>query len=913
MESKEGEPRGVPEADTPQAGAVMIPKLPRLEFSLACRELAAPARERKPNAVVYASVVSEQQRSATAYSSTEVVEGTRDPLFLTGVSFPPDYPIGEETRLKLSVYDVREKSQETRTFLGCATFSVDDLVKSKEQQLTLSLRSPDGTNTAGTIVVNCLKMGEIEDGDVEQISTEAQEHKHPSICGSMSLQGFKDRDGGPLMNAVFKNPVCKVFRFQTADGQWMFIRELMAECTLSFNIPKQLINLFIQEDMQRIQDLKELGELSPHWENLRKEMLGQYGQVISCYHDILTELNKITGPNFKPSCSKGEKYLEFIPINLHTQRMRVQCPRTKDAAYDIITVGAPAAHFQGFKNGGLQRLMARFESDKKTFNTTYQCIYYTPENTAKAKEVLSDIGLLQPLISSLADQLLQSAEQRCSSRLTETLKAMSDKTEQFVHVLKDELVKNALLALYTARPGYVSKGNSPVCNNVGANQTSPKERCQSTLKRQDSIPQHSEYDDEEWDRVWVNVAQSLNCIIALVDRLMEHEKKEQDCESTDPPPEDSVVSHNNADWHEQLYPLVVTLKECIQEVVERAKKSMAFVLLQESACNLPQGLLLKQRRDFVFSQALSALACGFVMKLYAGLDDKGFLQQLHTVGIIGQFESLLSTYSEEIGMLEDMVVGISDLRRVTFRIAEAKSDEPNELQPVVTGRRDHYTVQVPLPREAFESLPEEIKEGGPLHVHPVLFNVGINQQQTLAERFGDISLQEKINQENYEILKEYYRLLSEKVPAECLPQFHVQTEVKELLETLYQNIHLKKRKNVEILWLAATICRRLNGIRFTSCKSAKDRTSMSVTLEQCTLLRDEHNLHRDHFIRALDCMRSRQPPGDLTEGDDPEAGSVADNKPSSRHFYPVALLLVSSHLLVVWLILSLVFLLAKYQ
>ena len=58
------------------------------------------------------------------------------------------------------------------------------------------------------------------------------------------------------------------------------------------------------------------------------------------------------------------------------------------------------------------------------------------------------------------------------------------------------------------------------------------------------------------------------------------------------------------------------------------------------------------------------------------------------------------------------------------------------------------------------------------------------------------------------------------------------------------------------------------------------------------------------------CSRLTQ--GDVAHGDDPEAGS-SERKPPSRHFYPIALLLVSSHLLVVWLILSLVFLLAKYQ
>lgn len=34
-------------------------------------------------------------------------------------------------------------------------------------------------------------------------------------------------------------------------------------------------------------------------------------------------------------------------------------------------------------------------------------------------------------------------------------------------------------------------------------------------------------------------------------------------------------------------------------------------------------------------------------------------------------------------------------------------------------------------------------------------------------RFGDISLQERINQKNFEMLEAYYKSLSEKVPLEC--------------------------------------------------------------------------------------------------------------------------------------------------
>ncbi|XP_071263633.1 type II inositol 3,4-bisphosphate 4-phosphatase isoform X3 [Salvelinus alpinus] len=903
MMEEEGEPLTGGDGLT-GAGVILIPKLPHVEFSLECRNLIGSGRDRKPNALVQVAVIDPREQYLVSHACTEIVEGSRDPLFLTGVTFPPEYPASPETLVKLTVYDVRDKARDNSSFLGSATFSVSDLLRSKDDQLTLNLRSSDGVLAVGTVLVSRVNTGEMEEGDMDHITADVQQAQKCTLVCESSQGTPNDKDNSPLTGAVFKNPVCKVYKFQTVDSKWMLVREQMEECTLSFSIPRQLLHLYIQEDMRRIQELRDLGELSPHWDNLRKEVIGRYGQVIAAYQETLAELNKITGPSFKPSCSKAQRYLEFIPINLHTQRMRVTCPRQTDAFYDVITVGAPAAHFQGFKGGGLQRLLSRHEAEKKSFSTAYQCIYYSPEHTAKAQEVLHSVGHLQPLISGLADQLLQAAQQHSMAGLREALKTLAGKTEQFVHALKDELVKSALLALHAAQPGYVTKnqnqtlpghqghshqdhqspsqrgqqgqsppqnpGHSPgqpsatdspvvVCNNVDGGSQTPREDGQAPLKRQDSIPCHKEYDEEEWDRVWADVAKSLNCVIAMVDKLQEQEPINNNQEQPIPKQvlADVITSHNpEGDWREQLCPLVVRLKECVAEVVVRARRAMTFVLLQEAACSIPQGLFLKQRRDVVFSQALAALACGFVMRLYAGMEDKGFLRQLHLVGLVAQFESLLSTYSEEIGMLEDMEVGISDLHRVAFKITQAKTDDPCDLQPVVIGRRDHYTVEVPLPRLVFQTLPHEIKEGKALQVYPVLFNVGINEQQTIADRFGDISLQERINQRNFEILDSYYKSLRDKVPSECLPCFQTQTDLKDLLGTLGQNVVTKKRKNVEILWLAGTICRRLNGIRFTSCKSAKDRTSMSVTLEQCALLRDEHQLNKDYFIRALDCMRS---------------------------------------------------------
>jgi inositol polyphosphate-4-phosphatase len=65
-----------------------------------------------------------------------------------------------------------------------------------------------------------------------------------------------------------------------------------------------------------------------------------------------------------------------------------------------------------------------------------------------------------------------------------------------------------------------------------------------------------------------------------------------------------------------------------------------------------------------------------------------------------------------------------------------------------------------------------------------------------------------------------------------------------------------REKTVEILSLSADIARLMNGARLTSCKSAKDRTSMSLTWEQARILSDNHRLPSDEFGVAMSVMRS---------------------------------------------------------
>eukprot|EP00940_MAST-03C_sp_MAST-3C-sp2_P002282 g2282.t1 len=187
-------------------------------------------------------------------------------------------------------------------------------------------------------------------------------------------------------------------------------------------------------------------------------------------------------------------------------------------------------------------------------------------------------------------------------------------------------------------------------------------------------------------------------------------------------------------------------------------------------------------------------------------------------------------------------------------------------------------VQIDVPADMYDALPpclkpkestaaEETKrvanverdpesswfEAPKIRILPLLFTQGINEAQDLQNLKRDIDFQRFLNKHSLRRLTSYvedYRKLSSHLRPENLRQAELS------LDDLRVAVEAGEKdftKHFEILILSGDIARMLGASRLTNCMSGKDRTGMSVTLEEARIVGRRHRL-----CRELDTSWSRE-------------------------------------------------------
>jgi hypothetical protein len=301
------------------------------------------------------------------------------------------------------------------------------------------------------------------------------------------------------------------------------------------------------------------------------------------------------------------------------------------------------------------------------------------------------------------------------------------------------------------------------------------------------------------------------------------------------------------------------------------------------------------RKDLACAQMLAAVVTSFKARLEICVkSNPKHLERIVKLGFLVQLESLLSTSWNEISMLEDTDVAVREMRTCRIKITKVESAY-QEVDNMEIKRMEGglITVIIRVKDDLWQRLPAAITSNPSafIPIIPVFFTQGINEMQWLSNTMGDALLvvQERINIENFDLIQEYCAQYVTFMEEEySLGRGHAagpheearksSAEVKKVKEAAMESIivirnlmdklqhvlfddKVKKDMNYEILNLAGRMTREVGGGRITCCKSGKDRTGMSTTLEFARILRDHYYIgipleekHRD-YLYALRMMR----------------------------------------------------------
>uniref|UniRef100_A0ACB8FDE7 Phosphatidylinositol 3,4,5-trisphosphate-dependent Rac exchanger 2 protein n=1 Tax=Sphaerodactylus townsendi TaxID=933632 RepID=A0ACB8FDE7_9SAUR len=341
---------------------------------------------------------------------------------------------------------------------------------------------------------------------------------------------------------------------------------------------------------------------------------------------------------------------------------------------------------------------------------------------------------------------------------------------------------------------------------------------------------------------------------------------------------------------------VRNLAQNIRKFVEEVKARILLALLEYTDSEI------QLRRDMVFCQSLVGTVCAFSEQLMAALNQmfdnskecemetqetsKRWLEQISIAGVLLNFQSLLSlNLTDEQSMLEDTLVALFDLEKVTFYFKLSEQEPVVANMPILyqaEGSRQALKVYFYLGSYNYEQLPQRLKNGGGFKIYPVLFAQALESMEGYYYR-DNVSVEEfqaQINAASLEKVKQYNQKLrafyldkSNLPPNSTSKAAYIDklmrpiNSLDELYRLMVSFIRSKRTAScantacsasgIGLLSVASELCSRLGACHIILCNSGVHRCTLSVTLEQAIILARSHGLPPRYILQATDVMRKQ--------------------------------------------------------
>ncbi|KRX87233.1 Type I inositol 3,4-bisphosphate 4-phosphatase [Trichinella pseudospiralis] len=612
-------------------------------------------------------------------------------------------------------------------------------------------------------------------------------------------------------------------------------------CSVFLIVPKQVLNCLHNFFEHILRYLECLDYVPKEVETKRLAHVDQLHALLAKLDRVGRFMDSFRGSPFKASIVKQIDEFEFYPTNLHLQIFDYG---KSDGRVDYFTCGAFAAHADGFSNGGLERLQAAlcddcfsdglFKMDLRQVCNRVQT-FVSVENALRDMRCnwwSSSIGLFEldqcPVDASETLALCRQFVDRCRTLQTTLhgqFDAHGDQLTTFTENLA-EWFETCQQTTDSSRPGgqwrvESFRSNSDDFQAELASLHTKIENVVPILLAEEPLDQQQQQSDQI-DRTCSSRSQ-------LIEQLRHGSNLVLD----------RLQSLHSTLTHSYLLAMLLRLDGSSQA----GKFYSTFYRL---------GAVMSQLLTSVVAALLNSLWTSRPQQLNNSQQQCPIGQLWSRCGALVVVHSYLSCNADEMAMLEDMIWAIKLTRR-QCRFKLINNHTSSTCMPVVEGHLGSFTVTLPVPSERWHLLPEKLQTGEWFHVCMVLFNVGINFNQSLAMKFQKANIELEINEKACKQIELYLQAVKN---GNFLSQRNFNAIECKFNQLKYQ-VEQLQFKNVDILHQSMALCRLLDASVLVCCKSGKDRTSMGVTLDEQLLLEAEHNLSAEQAGELLGKIRSQ--------------------------------------------------------